>query len=75
MNLLDRGDIAPGACGGIEQDLKEVRRAATADRAISLDQYELRFGVAGPAEMTAQPRARAEASKMKPPGSRVSRAS
>ena len=37
----------PGACGGVEQDLEEIRRAAVADRAIGLDQLELLLGIAG----------------------------
>ena len=70
QRALDRGDVAAGGCRGIEQDLEEIRRAAIADRAIGLDQLELRSVLPGPAGITAQPSARAEASKMKPPGVR-----
>ena len=47
QRALDRGNVAPGACGGVEQDLQEIRRAAIADRAIGLDQLELLLGIAG----------------------------
>ena len=47
QRALDRGDIAAGAAGRVEQDLEEIRRAAVADRAIGLDQFELRLGIAG----------------------------
>ena len=47
QRALDRGDVAAGRGGGIEQDLQEVRRAAIADRPIGLDQLELRLGIAG----------------------------
>ena len=47
QRALDRGDIAAGAGRRIEQDFQEIRRAAIADRAIGLDQFELRFGIAG----------------------------
>ena len=47
QRALDRGDVAAGAGGGVEQDLEEIRRAAVADRAIGLDQLELLLGIAG----------------------------
>ena len=48
QRALDRRDIAPGGRSRIEQDFEEIRRAAVADRAVGLDQLELRFGIAGP---------------------------
>ena len=44
---LDRGDVAVGGDGRIDQNLQEIGRAAIADRAIRFDQFELGFGIAG----------------------------
>ncbi len=47
QRALDRGHIAAGARSRIEQDLEEIGGSAITDRAIGLDQLELRVGVAG----------------------------